>query len=129
MTTITKAKAVIVASGSNSAGSTTRGTLDLRGALGAVITAKITNGGTGPTLPCRFRVLIAHDDGSTPSAAAEGSDWKLIHDIAAGTGNSAVRTFVFWVDEAVQHAEVEFTGNTGQAVTVEATASVITDIS
>ncbi|MCW5623908.1 MAG: hypothetical protein KIT73_04215 [Burkholderiales bacterium] len=128
MTTITKAAAVIVASASNGAGATTRATLDLRGAFGAVITAKITNGATGPSAPCRFRVLVAHNDSATPAAGAEGADWKLIHDIAATTGNSAVRTFVFWVDESVQHAQVEFTGNATQSVTVEAQASVITDI-
>ena len=49
-TTLTKtARTLVAASTSNSAGGTTRGTLDLRTAQGGLLTMKIANGGTGPT--------------------------------------------------------------------------------
>ena len=69
-TTVTTTPRTVVASASNAAGATTRGTLDLRTKLGGLLTMKITNGGTGPTVQCEGRVLVAHNAGSTPTAAS-----------------------------------------------------------
>lgn len=127
---LAKTARTVVSSASNSAGSTTRGTLDMRTVMGGLLTAKITNGGTGPTLPCECRVLVAHDGGTTPTAGSEGSTWKTLAVLGnGGSTNSAVTTFSFRVPAAVMHLEVEFTGNTGQAVTVEAFVSELSNAS
>lgn len=118
---LTKSKSVIVASASNAAGATTRGTLDVRTKDGGVVTLKINNGGTGPTVQCEGRVLISHNTGTTPAAAAAGAEWKTAFVFGGGTANSLQSEPPPWVfGPEVQHIEVEFTGNTGQAVTVEA---------
>ena len=64
-TTLTKTpRTLIAASTSNSAGGTTRGTVDLRTAQGGILTVKLTNGGTGPTVQATANILIAHDSGA-----------------------------------------------------------------
>lgn len=128
-TTLTKTPRTLVASASNAASSTTRGTLDLRTAMGGLLTMKITNGATGPTVQCEGRVLVAHNSGSTPAAASAGSDWKTIWSFGGGTTNSAITEQSVEIGPGVMHLEVEFTGNTGQAVTVEAYLSEVTNSS
>ena len=126
-TTLVKtARTLVAASTSNSAGGTTRGTVDLRTTHGGLLVMKITNGGTGPTVQCEGRVLVAVSDGSTPTAAGAGADWKTVWRFGGGTTSSAVTERSFEVSAGTQHLEVEFTGNTGQAVTVEAYLSEIT---
>lgn len=126
-TTTTLTPVTIVSSSTNTAGSTTRGTADLRGTHGGWLTLKITNGGTGPTLQCEGRVLIAHNSGSTPTAASAGADWKTVFVFGAGTLASAI-TEQNIVLSPCCHVEVEFTGNTGQSVTVEAFLTKYTDL-
>ena len=129
-TTLNKTPRTPVAAGtSNAASATTRGTVDLRTAQGGLLTMKITNGGTGPTAQCEGRVLIAHNAGATPTAAGAGADWKTIRFFGGGTTNSAVTEQSFAIGPGVMHLETEFTGNTGQAVTVEAYFSEITSAS
>lgn len=129
MATATKNPRTLVSAGtSNTAGSTTRGTADLRTALGGLLTMKITNGGTGPTLQCEARVLVAHNSGSTPTAGSAGSDWKTIYLGGGGTVSGAVTELNIDVPASAMHVEVEFTGNTGQTVTVEAFLSEMTSI-
>ena len=126
-TTLTKTpRTLIAAATSNAAGSTTRGTADLRTAQGGVLTVKITNGATGPTAPATVRILIAHNAGATPTAAAAGADWKTIWSFAASTGNNVITEQSITIDPGVMHLEVEVTGNAGQAVTCEAFLSEIT---
>ena len=72
-TTLTKTPRTLVASGSNAAGATTRGTLDLRTAQGGLLTMKITNGATGPTVQAQANILAAHNSGTTPAAASPTS--------------------------------------------------------
>lgn len=127
-TTLTKnARTLVAAATSNAAGSATRGVLDLRTAQGGLLTMKIANGGTGPTVQCEGRVLIAHANGATPAAASAGADWKTLWKFGGGTAPNAVVERSFDVGPGVMHLEVEFAGNTGQAVTVEAYLSEITD--
>ena len=126
-TTLTKTpRTLIAAATSNAAGSTTRGTADLRTAQGGLLTVKIKNGATGPTVPATVNILIAHNAGATPTAAAAGSDWKTIWSFAASTGNNVPTEQSITIDPGVMHLEVEVTGNTGQAVTCEAYMSEIT---
>lgn len=129
LTTLTKTARTVVASVSNSAAGTTRGTLDLRTAQGGMLTMKLTNGGTGPTVQCEGRVLVAHSAGTTPAAGAAGADWKTLWAFGGGTTANTVTEQSFVVDASIMHLEVEFTGNTGQAVTVEAFLSEITNAS
>lgn len=126
--TPTLAASTIVASASNAAGATTRGAFDKRGKFGGVLTLKITNGATGPTAQAEARVLVAHNDGATPASAAAGADWKTIAKFGNGTAANTVGEWMVEIPDAVQHFEVEFTGNTGQAVTVEATYSGVSSI-
>lgn len=131
MTTATATKAartLIAAATSNAAGATTRGTVDLRTAFGGLLTVKLTNGGTGPTLQAEARVLVAHNTGSTPTAAGAGADWKTIYVVGNGTAANTVGEWSIPIDQSVMHCEVEITGNTGQAVTCEAFLSELSSI-
>ena len=123
-------KKTVVASGSNAAAGTTRGRLDLTAEAGdiygGIITAKITNGGTGPTVPCRINVLISHET-TLPAAGSAGSDWKTLASFTATPTSNAVLEQYWTFGPEVRHIEVEFTGNTGQAVTVEAIATLYGD--
>lgn len=120
---LAKTKSVIVASTSNAAGATTRGTIDVRSKDGGRVTLKITNGLTGPTLQCEGRLLISHEAGATPPAASAGPDWKTVYRVGGGTAASAVTEMSYEFGPETQHVEVEFAGNTAQAVTVEAEAT------
>ena len=131
MTTATATKAartLIAAATSNTAGSTTRGTVDLRTAFGGLLTIKLTNGGTGPTLQAEARVLVAHNTGATPTAASAGTAWKTIYVVGNGTAASTIGEWSIPIDQSVMHCEVEITGNTGQAVTCEAFMSELSSI-
>jgi hypothetical protein len=121
----TSTQTAVVTSAANTAGSTTRGRLDCSAADGGHVTFRMTNGGTGPTIQCEARVLVSHAS-TLPTAAAEGTadnDWKQVYVIGGGlTANASTRSrFVFGPE--VRHLEIEFTGNTGQSVTVEAIAT------
>ena len=122
---LTKSDTTIVASASNAAGATSRGTIDLSSAYGGIVTMKITNGGTAPTLQCEGRVLISHAD-TLPTAASAGADWKTVWRFGGGTTASGVTEQSFQFGPEVRHLEVEFAGNTGQAVTVEAIVTTYT---
>ena len=122
---LTKSDTTIIASASNAAGATSRGTIDLSSAYGGIVTMKIINGGTTPTLQCEGRVLISHAD-TLPTAASAGADWKTVWRFGGVTTASAVTEQNFQFGPEVRHLEVEFTGNTGQAVTVEAIATTYT---
>jgi hypothetical protein len=119
---LSKAKSTIIASASNAADATTRGTLTLAAKYGGIITAKIANGATGPTAQCEGRILVSHED-TLPTAASAGADWKTVWRFGGGTANSAITEQSFTFGPEIRHVEVEFAGNTVQAVTVEAIAT------
>lgn len=120
-TTLTKSVATLIAAAtSNAAGATTRGTVDLRTALGGLLTIKIANGGTGPTVQAVANILVAHNTGATPTAASAGVDWKTVYQVGNGVTANTVGEWNYNVPSGVMHLEVEITGNTGQAVTCEA---------
>ena len=121
--------AVLVTSASNAAAATTRGRLDCSAADGGMIRFRITNGGTGPTLQCEARILIARKDTAMPAAAAEGTgdnDWKQVYVQGGGTTASASSRGSYRFGPEVAYLEIEFTGNTAQAVTVECTGDTYT---
>lgn len=114
----------LVSSATNTAGSTTRGTLDVSAKDGGMIRWRITNGGTGPTIQCVARVLVAAKDTSMPSAAAEGTGdlaWKQIYEQGGGTTASASTRGSYRFGPEIAYIQIEFTGNTVQSVTVECT--------
>ena len=121
--------AALVSSAANTAGSTTRGRLDVSAADGGMIRFRITNGATGPTVQCEARVLVAAKDSSMPAAAAEGTgdlDWKQVHVIGGGTTANASTRGSYRFGPEIAYIEIEFTGNTGQSVTVECTGDSYT---
>lgn len=122
---LTKNDTTIIASASNAAGATTRGTIDLSAVYGGIVTMKITNGATGPIVQCEGRVLISHAD-TLPAAGSAGANWKTVWRFGGGTTANAVTEQSFQFGPEIRHLEVEYTGNTGQAVTVEAIASTYT---
>lgn len=121
------ARTIVASASSNAAGATTRGTLDLEAAYGGFLTLKMTNGGTGPTVQCVANVLVSHN-ATLPAAGSAGADWKTIASYGGGTAASAVTEIGMPVDPSIMALEVEFTGNTGQAVTVEAYLSELTTV-
>ncbi len=120
-TTLTKSARVLVARGTPcAAGATVSGVADLRAAQGAVLTARLTNGGTAPSAQCECAVQIAHAD--APAAA----DWRTIHRFGGGVAaGSETDSGAVAIDPAVMHVRVVFNGNAGAAVTVEALLSAI----
>ena len=115
----TKSGSTLQSSTSNTAGSTTTSSsLDMTTGYGAVILAKITNGATGPTVACTATVNVSSDN----------STWKYYQSATAGVANSGVYAFAFDIAAPIMYAQVVFTGNTGQTVTVEAFAETLTGI-
>lgn len=117
--------AVLVSSAANTAGSTTRGRLDCSTADGGEIRWRMTNGGTGPTVQCEARVMVARKQTSMPAAAAEGTGddaWKQVFVQGGTTVASASTRGTYRFGPEVAYVQIEFTGNTGQSVTVECTA-------
>lgn len=116
--------AVLVSSTSNAAGGTTRGRLDCSAADGGMIRWTLTNGATGPTVQCEARILVARKQASMPaagSAASGDDDWQLVAAMGSGTAASTVTTGSYVFGPEIAYVEIEFTGNTGQAVTVRCT--------
>ena len=114
-----KASRVLQASATNSAGGTTTGSaVDIRTALGILVTGKVVNGGTGPTAGCEFVVQVSGD----------GSDWREYSRQRAGTTASATYEFVVEIGPMAMYVRSVFTGNTGQSVTVEAKGQELSGI-
>lgn len=116
--------AVLVSSIGNGAGSVTRGRLDCSTADGGMIRWAMTNGGTGPTVPCTARVMVARKQAALPAAAGEGTgddDWKVVlsQDGSAAPNERVRGSYAF--GREVAYLQIEFAGNQGQAVTVECT--------
>lgn len=122
MTTTTLVKAartLIAAATSNAAGATTRGTVDLRTAIGGLLTIKLNNAGTLGA-QAEARILVAHDAGATPTAASAGADWKTAYVVGNGLVSGTTGEWTYSVPASVMHLEVEVTGNTTNSVTCEA---------
>lgn len=115
----TKAATTLQVSASNAAGATTTSsTVNLTTAYSGTILAKITNGGTAPTAPCAATINISSD----------GSTWRLYAQQTAGLNASGVYSMAFDLPISVMFAQVVFSGNTGQSVTVEAFCEYVTGI-
>lgn len=121
-TTLTKAaRTIIAAATSNAAGATLLGTpVDLRTAVGGLLTIKTTNSGA-LGVQATVSILVAHNDGTTPAAAVAGSDWKTVYQMGTGVVTGTVNEFPpYQVPQGVMHLNVVVTGNTTNAVVCEA---------
>jgi hypothetical protein len=117
---LTKSYTAIQASTSNAAGATTDSSAATIN-YGLSIIAKVTNGATAPTVGCDVVLQVREAAGT----------WREYDRRTAGTGSNGVYSFVFnlgvggaggdWYE-----ARIEFTGNTVQAVTVQADAESTT---
>ena len=115
----TKTSRTILASVSNAAGATVNGTeLNLSTKYGALVCGKITNGGTGPTIGCDMVVYVGEATGTKREFSRQ----------TAPTTNSLVTDFVVEIPPSAMFVNVTFTGNTGQAVTVECLAQELSTI-
>ena len=68
--------------------------------------------------------MVARKQGSMPSAAAEGTGddaWKQVYVQGGGVTASAKTRGSYRFGPEVAYVQNEFTGNTGQSVTVECT--------
>lgn len=118
--TISHGSGVLQTSVTNAAsGTTTSGTYDNTSSLGAIINAKVTNGATGPTLACTVTINTSPD----------GTNWYFYASQTAGTAASTAYPMAFLVPPEAIRAQVVFSGNTAQAVTVEAQYQSLTSAS
>lgn len=112
-------RTVIAAATSNAAGATTNGTeLDLSTKYGGLLNVRITNGATGPTIGPDVVVY-------TGSATGEKREFSRQ---TGPTTNNAVTDFPVEIPPGVMFLNLDVTGNTGQAVTIEAFFQELTGI-
>lgn len=112
-------KTYITAATSNIAGGTTTGTVANHStAYGGLITAKVTNGGTGPTVGATINVYTSGDN----------VNFKLFASVLAGTTASTSYEYAFVLPASAMFSRVDVTGNTVQAVTCEAFCQELTTI-
>ena len=115
----TKTARTLQSSTSNAAaGTTTSAVWNLTTAYGGVVQARITNGANGPTLGCALTVFVSVD----------GATWRAAAVYTAGVTANAVYDFVVELPPATMYAQVQFAGNTSQAVTVEAYGHELTSL-
>ena len=128
--TLNKTSTALFSAQSVAAGGTETATLDLRTCHGGTVSIQLKNGATGPTLAAQVYVAYSHNSGSTPSASATfGSDWFLATSLQGTITNNDIRNFpLVIIPPGVQHLEIVVTGNTGQAVTVTAKATLVTSV-
>lgn len=121
VTTVTLTAATLIAAGTTvTAGTPQRAARSMIGKHGGLLTAKVTNGGTGPTAQAVVTVYIAHTTGSTPATGAEGVDWKTFAVVGGGGTTASAVTPMSMVIPPCCHVQVEIAGNTAQNVTGEA---------
>lgn len=112
-------RTIIAAATSNSAGSTTTGTaIDLTTRYGGLLTVKITNGATGPTVPASANVYTSGDN----------TNFKLFNQVTADITGAASYEWAFDIPLGTMYLRVDVTGNTAQAVTCEAFLQELTTI-
>lgn len=117
---LTKTAQSVQASATNSAGgTTTSAAFDAN--YGASIVARVTNGGTGPTVACDAVLEVSNDGGTT---------WFEWDRQTAGLVASTAYPMAFklGIGDGADFGKyrVKFSGNTGQSVTVQADAETTT---
>lgn len=105
----TKTARTVIASQSIAALGSASGTLDLTTKFGGVLTVRVTNGGTGPTVGASVFVEVSTD----------GSTWRELSKVTHVNTANAIADWQWWIDWRMMHIRVRITGHTGQAVTGE----------
>lgn len=112
-------KTYIAAGTSNAAGTTTTGSvLNHTTAYGGLVTAKIVNGGTAPTIVAQVNFYTSGD----------GTNFKLFGSESASRFNSITHEYSWNLPAGAMYSRVDVTGNTAQAVTCEAFCQELTTI-
>lgn len=126
-TTYTKVASTLITSQSVAAGGVIRAAKDIKTSIGGLLTVKITNGPTPPTVQCQCNVYVAHN-ATTPAVSAGGVDWKLLATLCGGGSVANTVTEQSWEPPiGAMQFQVEFIGHTVQPVTVEAAYSDVTE--
>lgn len=112
-------RTIIAAATSNSAAGTTTGTaIDITTKYGGLLTAKITNGATGPTVAAQVNIYTSGDN----------TNFKLFATAVHNTTNNGVGEWAFEIPAGAMYVRADVTGNTVQAVTCEAFLQELTTI-
>jgi hypothetical protein len=87
------------------------GSVDLRTTLGMLVTTKITNSSSAPTVGAVINVYTSGD----------GTNWKLYQTAQGGTASSGIYEFPFIIPDKAMYVAIQFTlGIATNGVTVEA---------
>src|SRR4051812_10942830 len=107
----TKTLRTIIAAATSNAGSatTTGSVVDLSTKYGGLITIKLTNGATGPTVAASAKVYTSGDN----------TNFKLLTTITGDSTNNSVNEYAVEIPAPVMYVRVDVTGNTAQAVVCE----------
>ena len=116
----TKSLSTIIASAtSNAAAATSTGTpVDLTTKYGAIVTVKITNGATAPTLAANAYIYTSGDN----------TNYKLMQKLGGDTVINSVNEWTIEIPTPAMYVRVDVKDNTAQAVTCEAFAQVLSGL-
>lgn len=106
------ASGVLVAAGTSNAagGTTTSGTISNAAALGAIVTGRVTNSVSSPSVACV----------ATLNVSLDGTTFDMWDQETMGLAASAAYPVRFTVPAEAVNFNIVFSGNTGASVTVEA---------
>ena len=103
-------------------GTQTSATADVHTGYGCTVNMKITNGASAPATPCQMQIYVSNDAGETlPVPDGKGL-------LIGGLDNNGVYADSFEIDMPIAAVHIVATGNTAQAVTVDADISNVTAI-
>lgn len=112
-------RTIIAAATTNTASGTTTGTvITLTTAYGGLLTLKITNGATAPSVAAHFNVYTSGDN----------TNFKLFGSFAGDLTNNSVNEWAVDIPAAAMYVRADCTGNTVQDVTCEAFLQELTTI-
>lgn len=110
-----------------SGGSLFSSVLDLRTAVGCLLTFAANTSASAPTVQCQVNVLWYHSASGTPPTAASASDgatgWKNLYSVSSGT-TASVRNEWNFQPPLGGYLCFEFTQSTTNTVSCEAFATV-----
>jgi hypothetical protein len=98
--------------------------IDLSTSYGAQIDIKLTNGGTGPTIPAQVQVQVATNYNAGSPTLPVNYGGALVGSVT----NSVVSQFSVEIPIGVAAVRLVVGSNTGQAVTVDADISSVTGV-
>jgi hypothetical protein len=103
------------------AGNTTSSAVNINTSFECQVNIKLTNGGTGPTVPAQVQIQVANDTTPTLLVNYGGA-------LVGTSVNSDISYFSVTLPIGLQQMKLVAGSNTGQAVTVDADISCVTGI-